>query len=92
MLPLPLPPPLLPLPLPAAAAAAAATWCARIGHQGFGGTVGTPREGITAAVLVVGGWAELAERRAEVPGKIVVISMEWEGCALRSMQPQPVHL
>jgi len=39
---------------------------------GLGGSVGTPREGITAPVLVVSSFEELIARSAEARGKIVV--------------------
>lgn len=39
---------------------------------GLGGSVGTPPEGITAPVLVVGSFDELQRRAAEARGKIVV--------------------
>ncbi|HEX2191297.1 MAG TPA: M28 family metallopeptidase [Longimicrobiaceae bacterium] len=39
---------------------------------GLGGSVGTPPEGITAEVLVVGSFDELKSRAAEARGKIVV--------------------
>lgn len=52
---------------------------------------------------MVADWAELAERRAEVAGKIVVIAMEWEGYSItneyrgassalvRGWPEQPLH-
>ena len=39
---------------------------------GLGGSIGTPRGGITAPVLVVGGFDELRARTAEARGRIVV--------------------
>jgi carboxypeptidase Q len=39
---------------------------------GLGGSVGTPRMGITAPVLVVAGFEELAKHAAEAKGKIVL--------------------
>lgn len=39
---------------------------------GLGGSIGTPRDGITAQVLVVKSFKELEERREEAQGKIVV--------------------
>ena len=42
---------------------------------GVGNSVGTPPEGITAEVLVVGSFDELEARQAEVPGKIVLFNV-----------------
>jgi carboxypeptidase Q len=42
---------------------------------GLGGSVGTPPEGVTAEVLVVGSWEELEARRAEAAGKIVLYNV-----------------
>jgi carboxypeptidase Q len=42
---------------------------------GLGGSVGTPPEGITAEVLIVGSWEELEARKAEAPGKIVLYNV-----------------
>ena len=39
---------------------------------GLGGSVGTPKDGITAPVLVVSSFEELERRRAEAKGKIVL--------------------
>jgi carboxypeptidase Q len=39
---------------------------------GLGGTVATPRRGITAPVIVVSGWDDLKARAADVKGKIVL--------------------
>ncbi|HSR97179.1 MAG TPA: hypothetical protein VLM79_09025, partial [Kofleriaceae bacterium] len=39
---------------------------------GLGGTVGTPKAGITAPVVVVHSWAELEAKGAEVKGAIVL--------------------
>eukprot|EP00667_Euglena_gracilis_P005276 EG_transcript_5312 len=47
--------------------------------KGFGMSVATPAEGITAEALVVTDWADLWARRAEVPGKIVVFSYAYRG-------------
>lgn len=41
---------------------------------GLGGSIGTPAEGITGEVLVVGSFDELEARRHEVPGKIVLFN------------------
>ncbi len=47
---------------------------------GLGGSVGTPKEGITAAVVVVSSFEELQKRgRAEVEGKIVLFNAPFEG-------------
>ena len=42
---------------------------------GLGGSIGTPPEGITAPVLVVGSFQELERRAAEAKGKIVVFDV-----------------
>jgi len=42
---------------------------------GLGGSVGTPAEGITAPVLVVGSFDELTRRAAEAQGKIVLFDV-----------------
>jgi carboxypeptidase Q len=39
---------------------------------GLGGTVGTPKAGITASVVVVHDWAELEAKQAQVKGAIVL--------------------
>ncbi len=41
---------------------------------GFGGTVATPADGLTAPVLVVTNFAELTQRAAEAKGRIVVFN------------------
>ncbi len=46
---------------------------------GLGGSVATPPGGITAEVLVVESFAELAERAAEARGKIVLFNAPWSG-------------
>ncbi|NIM02377.1 MAG: M20/M25/M40 family metallo-hydrolase [Acidobacteria bacterium] len=47
---------------------------------GLGNSVGTPPEGITAPVVIVGSFEELeALGRERVEGKIVVYAVEWEG-------------
>jgi carboxypeptidase Q len=45
----------------------------------LGGSVGTNGVPITATTVVVSDWAELVARRAEVPGRIVIYAVEWEG-------------
>lgn len=45
---------------------------------GLGGSLGTPRKGITAEVLVVSGFDELNARAAEAKGKIVLFDPEWK--------------
>ena len=45
----------------------------------LGGSVGTPPEGITAEVLAVRSFDELASRATEAVGKIVLFLPEWEG-------------
>jgi carboxypeptidase Q len=42
---------------------------------GLGGSVGTPPEGITAEVLVVGSWEELEHRADEAVGRIVLFNV-----------------
>ncbi len=46
---------------------------------GLGGSVGTPPQGVRAQVLVVESFAELRERAAEAPGKIVLFDAPWDG-------------
>jgi carboxypeptidase Q len=48
---------------------------ARLAMLGLGMSVGTPKQGITAPVLVVNSLDELASRAAEARGKIVVIDV-----------------
>jgi carboxypeptidase Q len=45
---------------------------ARLAMLGLGGSIGTPKGGITAPVLVVSSFAELQSRAAEAKGKIVL--------------------
>jgi carboxypeptidase Q len=47
----------------------------RLPMLGLGGSIATPREGITAPVLVVQSFDDLAARRAEARGKIVVFNV-----------------
>src|SRR6476661_4707602 len=47
----------------------------RLAMLGLGGSVGTPRAGITAPVLVVGSLDELQQRAAEAKGKIVLLDV-----------------
>ncbi|MGB0547624.1 MAG: M28 family metallopeptidase [Limisphaerales bacterium] len=42
---------------------------------GLGGSIGTPKEGITAEVLVVSGFDDLKKRAAEAKGKIVLFNV-----------------
>lgn len=44
---------------------------------GLGGSIGTPPEGITAEVMVVGTFEELAARAGEATGRIVLYDAEW---------------
>jgi carboxypeptidase Q len=48
---------------------------ARLAMLGLGGSVGTPKAGITAPVLVVGSFQELARRAGEAKGKIVLFDV-----------------
>ncbi|MEP0547816.1 MAG: M28 family metallopeptidase [Rhodothermales bacterium] len=47
----------------------------RLAMLGIGNSVGTPEGGVTAEVLVVGSFDELARRADEVPGKIVLFNV-----------------
>ncbi|MBI1722758.1 MAG: M20/M25/M40 family metallo-hydrolase [Gemmatimonadetes bacterium] len=51
----------------------------RLPMLGLGGSVGTPRGGITAEVLVVSSFAELQARAAEARGKIVLFDVPFTG-------------
>lgn len=44
---------------------------------GLGGSIGTPKKGITAPVLVVSGFDELTAKGAEAKGKIVLFDPPW---------------
>ncbi len=44
---------------------------------GLGGSIGTPKEGIKAEVMVVNSFDELNERSAEAKGKIVLFNVEF---------------
>jgi len=46
---------------------------------GLGGSIGTPPQGITAQVLVVRDWADLAQKADLARGRIVVYNPPWEG-------------
>lgn len=46
---------------------------------GLGGSIGTPAGGITAEVLVVSSFDELAERAEDARGRIVLFDVEWQG-------------
>lgn len=45
----------------------------------LGGSVATPKEGITSEVVVVKNYEELKAKRNEVKGKIVLFDLDWEG-------------
>lgn len=45
----------------------------------LGGSVGTNGVPIVATTVVVSDWAELIARRSEVPNRIVIYAVEWEG-------------
>ncbi len=49
----------------------------RLPMLGLGGSVGTPRGGITAEVLVVSSFEELERRAAEARGRIVLFDVPW---------------
>ena len=51
----------------------------RLPMLGLGGSVGTPREGITAEVLVVSSFDELQRRAADARGKIVLFDAPFTG-------------
>lgn len=51
----------------------------RLPMLGLGGSIGTPAEGITADVLVVGSFDELEARAGEARGKIVLFNAPFEG-------------
>lgn len=46
---------------------------------GLGGSIGTPKNGITAEVLVVNSFEDLKARASEAKGKIVLYNYEWQG-------------
>ena len=48
-----------------------------MGMLGLGLSVGTPKEGITAEVLVVESFDELHNRSEEAPGKIILFNQKW---------------
>jgi carboxypeptidase Q len=50
----------------------------RLGMLGLGNSVGTPKEGLTAEVLVVTSFADLEKRSAEAKGKIVLFDVPFE--------------
>ena len=54
-------------------------WQRNMPMLGFGGSVGTPPEGITAPVIVVESKEELFERKDEIKGKIVCYNAPWQG-------------
>lgn len=49
----------------------------RLPMLGLGGSIGTPKKGITAEVMVVGSFEELEQRAAEARGKIVLYDAPW---------------
>jgi carboxypeptidase Q len=49
----------------------------RLHMLGLGGSIGTPRGGITAEVMVVSNFAELEQRATEARGKIVLFDVPW---------------
>lgn len=51
----------------------------RLGMLGLGNSVGTPKEGVTAEVMVVTSFDELEKRSAEAKGKIVLFDVPYEG-------------
>lgn len=53
-------------------------WKHKMPMLGLGGSIATPKEGITAPVLVVSGREELNERKDEAKGKIVVYNMPFK--------------
>jgi carboxypeptidase Q len=53
---------------------------------GLGGSVGTPPDGITAELLVVGSFEELERRAAEAKGKIVLFDWPWQGSYGRTVR------
>jgi carboxypeptidase Q len=46
---------------------------------GLGGSIGTPPEGITSEVVVVGSWEELEQRADEAVGRIVLFNVPFTG-------------
>lgn len=46
---------------------------------GLGGSIATPRRGITAEVLVVSSFDELQRRAADARGRIVLFDVPWQG-------------
>ncbi|MCO4099301.1 MAG: M20/M25/M40 family metallo-hydrolase [Gemmatimonas sp.] len=49
----------------------------RLPMLGLGGSIGTPKGGITAEVMVVASFEELKARASEAKGKIVLYDAEW---------------
>ncbi len=54
-------------------------WERNMPMLGFGGSAGTPPEGITAQVITVKSKEELFERSDEIKGKIVCYNAPWQG-------------
>jgi carboxypeptidase Q len=54
-------------------------WKRNMPMLGFGGSIGTPSEGITAKVITVQSKEELFERADEIKGNIVCYNAPWQG-------------
>ena len=54
-------------------------WARDLPMLALGGSVGTPVGGISAQVMVVSSFEELAERADEAQGRIVLYDVPWEG-------------
>jgi carboxypeptidase Q len=51
---------------------------AKLPMLGLGGSIATPKDGITAPVLVVSSFDELTQKAAEAKGKIIVFDPPWK--------------